>query len=37
MTTTVNGERTQADDGWEGETLLFMLCERMGMSGPESR
>ena len=33
ITATVNGQRVQADDVWEGENLLFVLRERMGMPG----
>ena len=37
MTVTVNGERRQADDVWEGESLLYVLRERMGLPGVEER
>ncbi len=30
---TVNGERRQADDVWEGESLLYLLRERLGLPG----
>ncbi|MFD4640900.1 (2Fe-2S)-binding protein [Lentzea sp. NPDC058436] len=33
---TVNGERRQADDVWEGESLLFMLRERLGLPGSKN-
>ncbi len=33
---TVNGERRQADDVWEGESLLYMLRERMGLPGSKN-
>ena len=31
VTTTVNGERREVDDVWEGESLLYVLRERMGL------
>lgn len=36
LTTTVNGERQQVDDVWEGESLLYVLRERMGMPGSKN-
>ena len=33
---TVNGEHRQADDVWEGESLLFMLRERLGLPGSKN-
>ncbi|HYJ77748.1 MAG TPA: (2Fe-2S)-binding protein [Actinomycetes bacterium] len=33
---TVNGERRQADDVWEGESLLYMLRERLGLPGSKN-
>ena len=30
---TVNGERRQEDGVWEGESLLYVLRERMGLPG----
>jgi aerobic carbon-monoxide dehydrogenase small subunit len=33
VTATVNGEVLQADDVWEGESLLYVLRERMGLPG----
>jgi carbon-monoxide dehydrogenase small subunit len=33
---TVNGERRQADDVWEGESLLFLLRERLGLPGSKN-
>ncbi|MFD9705897.1 (2Fe-2S)-binding protein [Lentzea sp. NPDC059081] len=33
---TVNGEQRQADDVWEGESLLFMLRERLGLPGSKN-
>ena len=40
VTITVNGQRHEADDVWEGESLLYVLRERMGLPGrrtPASR
>jgi aerobic carbon-monoxide dehydrogenase small subunit len=36
ITTTVNGETRQADDVWEGESLLYVLRERMGLPGSKN-
>ena len=36
VTATVNGERRQADDVWEGESLLYVLRERMGLPGSKN-
>jgi aerobic carbon-monoxide dehydrogenase small subunit len=33
---TVNGELHQADDVWEGESLLYVLRERMGLPGSKN-
>ena len=33
---TVNGERRQADDVWEGESLLYALRERLGLPGSKN-
>ena len=33
---TVNGERRQADDVWEGESLLYELRERLGLPGSKN-
>ena len=33
ITATVNGETRQADDVWEGESLLYVLRERLGLTG----
>ncbi|MGW5677701.1 (2Fe-2S)-binding protein [Streptomyces sp. NPDC003860] len=33
---TVNGRRQQADDVWEGESLLYVLRERMGLPGSKN-
>ena len=34
--TTVNGERREVDDVWEGESLLYVLRERMGLPGSKN-
>jgi carbon-monoxide dehydrogenase small subunit len=36
ITATVNGEEKQADDVWEGENLLYVLRERMGLPGSKN-
>nr|MBA2446353.1 (2Fe-2S)-binding protein [Nocardioidaceae bacterium] len=36
ITTTVNDERREVDDVWEGESLLYMLRERMGLPGAKN-
>jgi len=36
VTMTINGERRQADDVWEGESLLYVLRERLGLSGSKN-
>ncbi len=36
VTSTVNGERQQADDVWEGESLLYVLRERLGFPGSKN-
>jgi carbon-monoxide dehydrogenase small subunit len=36
VTATVNGEPRQADDVWEGESLLYVLRERMGLPGSKN-
>jgi carbon-monoxide dehydrogenase small subunit len=33
---TVNGETRQADDVWEGESLLYVLRERLGLPGSKN-
>jgi aerobic carbon-monoxide dehydrogenase small subunit len=33
---TVNRERRQVDDVWEGESLLYVLRERMGLPGSKN-
>ena len=36
ITTTVNGEPREVDDVWEGESLLYVLRERMGLPGSKN-
>jgi carbon-monoxide dehydrogenase small subunit len=36
VTFTVNGRPQQADDVWEGESLLYVLRERMGLPGSKN-
>jgi aerobic carbon-monoxide dehydrogenase small subunit len=36
ITATVNGQPRQADDVWPGESLLFVLRERMGLPGSKN-
>ncbi|MEO3762110.1 (2Fe-2S)-binding protein [Streptomyces sp. B8F3] len=36
VTFTVNGREQQADDVWEGESLLYVLRERMGLPGSKN-
>ena len=36
LSTTVNGERRQIDNVWEGESLLYVLRERMGLPGSKN-
>jgi carbon-monoxide dehydrogenase small subunit len=36
ITATVNGERRQVDDVWPGESLLYVLRERMGLPGSKN-
>jgi carbon-monoxide dehydrogenase small subunit len=33
---TINGENRQADDVWEGESLLYVLRERLGFPGSKN-
>ena len=33
---TVNGQQRQADDVWEGESLLYVLRERLGLAGSKN-
>jgi carbon-monoxide dehydrogenase small subunit len=36
LTCTINGEPRQADDIWEGESLLYVLRERLGLPGSKN-
>jgi aerobic carbon-monoxide dehydrogenase small subunit len=36
ITTTVNGEPREASDVWEGESLLYVLRERLGLPGAKN-
>ena len=36
VTVTVNGESLQAEDVWEGESLLYVLRERLGLPGSKN-
>ena len=36
VTVTVNGESRQAEDVWEGESLLYVLRERLGLPGSKN-
>ncbi|GAA0743113.1 (2Fe-2S)-binding protein [Dactylosporangium roseum] len=36
LNVTVNGEPMQADDVWEGESLLYVLRERLGLPGAKN-
>jgi len=36
ITTTVNGQQRVVDDVWEGESLLYVLRERMGLPGSKN-
>ena len=36
VTATVNGQRHVVDDVWEGESLLYVLRERMGLPGSKN-
>jgi aerobic carbon-monoxide dehydrogenase small subunit len=36
LTCTINGEPRQADDVWEGESLLYVLRERLGLPGSKN-
>src|SRR6476620_7364867 len=33
---TINGERRQAEDVWEGESLLYVLRERLNLPGSKN-
>ncbi|UYM05546.1 (2Fe-2S)-binding protein [Solicola gregarius] len=36
VTTTVNGQRVELDDVWEGESLMYALRERAGLPGSKN-
>jgi carbon-monoxide dehydrogenase small subunit len=36
ITTTINGEAREVDEVWEGESLLYVLRERMGLPGSKN-
>ena len=36
ITTTINGEAREVDGVWEGESLLYVLRERMGLPGSKN-
>jgi aerobic carbon-monoxide dehydrogenase small subunit len=36
VTATINGESMHADDVWEGESLLYVLRERLGLPGSKN-
>ena len=36
ITCTINGQQQQADDVWEGESLLYVLRERLGFPGSKN-
>ncbi|MDR7303034.1 (2Fe-2S)-binding protein [Haloactinomyces albus] len=36
LTFTVNGRQREADDVWEGESLLYVLRERLGLPGSKN-
>lgn len=36
LNVTVNGEKRQVDDVWEGESLLYVLRERLGLPGSKN-
>jgi aerobic carbon-monoxide dehydrogenase small subunit len=36
VSATVNGRTRQADDVWEGESLLYLLRERLGLPGSKN-
>jgi carbon-monoxide dehydrogenase small subunit len=36
VTFTANGEKREVDDVWEGESLLYVLRERMGLPGSKN-
>ncbi|MEQ0558769.1 (2Fe-2S)-binding protein [Amycolatopsis sp. NEAU-NG30] len=36
LNVTINGEHREADDVWEGESLLYVLRERLGLPGSKN-
>jgi carbon-monoxide dehydrogenase small subunit len=36
LNVTINGENRRADDVWEGESLLYVLRERLGLPGSKN-
>jgi carbon-monoxide dehydrogenase small subunit len=36
LNVTINGEQREADDVWEGESLLYVLRERLGLPGSKN-
>ena len=36
ITTTINGDPREVDDVWEGESLLYVLRERLGLPGSKN-
>jgi carbon-monoxide dehydrogenase small subunit len=36
VTCVINGEQREADDVWEGESLLYVLRERLGLPGSKN-
>ncbi|NBH04692.1 (2Fe-2S)-binding protein [Amycolatopsis sp. SID8362] len=36
LNVTINGEKREADDLWEGESLLYVLRERLGLPGSKN-
>ncbi|WGW11391.1 (2Fe-2S)-binding protein [Saxibacter everestensis] len=36
ITTKINGEPREIDDAWEGESLLYLLRERVGLPGSKN-
>ncbi|RSD23852.1 (2Fe-2S)-binding protein [Amycolatopsis eburnea] len=36
LNVTINGEEREADDVWEGESLLYVLRERLGLPGSKN-
>ena len=36
LSVTVNGERREVDGLWEGESLLYVLRERLGLPGSKN-